>query len=1380
MSHQRSSDYVGKAFQIPVAPNSLKKSDSPHKKTHFSKSSFNMDMASGSGLSQILQTQNHENGTGARGASQISAHPTVGGIKLRSVEEIPRKFQQIFTFPYFNLLQSKVYDEVLYTDNSIVVSAPTGSGKTVVFELALIRLLMKTDDSVSSGKIIYMAPMKALCSERFMDWKEKFSQHGMICLEVTGDTEIDDLTELFNATLIFTTPEKWDSMSRRWKDNRQLFRQIKLFLIDEVHTMNDRQRGATVEAVVSRMKTLQTPSSKNGEQSIRFIAVSATMPNYNDIAAWLSQPCKPALAFSLADCHRSVKLERIVIGYPFTEGTSDFRFDMRLSYRLKSIIDEYSHSKPTLVFCSSRKSVIQSAEVLARDFKGHRHFVLIDSVHLQKAISSIHDYKVAEFLQLGIGIHHAGLHSQDRHIVEELFRSSQLPVLVCTSTLAMGVNLPAHLVIIKSTHYYNMGAIQEYSDMHILQMIGRAGRPQFDTFAVAVIMTKSKYKSRYESLVNGRQLIESSLHKHLIEHLNAEIVLQTISNYSLVMEWLKHTFLYVRALKNPKYYGLPSDLKKEDVEKKLTDMCLQSLNQLRSSNLVSVNEESDAIFSTDTGKLMARYCVAFNTIKQFHEIAEHCESIADMLTRLAQCSEFEDIQLRTNEKKILNTLNKDKNKETIRYPMTGKIKTGPMKVNCLIQAQLSCLIVSDFSLSQDTGKIFRVGQRLLKCLMEFLLQSKRYSVLLYSALLYKAFKSKLWFDSKYVARQLDGIGPTMSLALANAGLTSFQKIEQTNARDIELIVNRHPPFGNQVLEAVSALPKYQLALEQMKPYKPHKAIITLIVDLLNFSVLEMKPSSENTHQSLLIVGDAEDKLVLKLRIFDSSILRCGSISQTFEVTRCKKSKKLDITLISQIWVGLDIYTDYEPIYSEDWFDITKNPSIKKVETPSSKLKAAVDSAKLKTRGNPNGIRESDNKTKFAQCSHKCLDKSICGHKCCKTTYTKRAQKFVEDKPAKLVKVESSAYFNKKISHDKPIANLEKRSTKKEPSSCTRPLRSISTLSKTFTANQVHEPVRLQSSVWDENASREADEVCFDLLSHDDFQTADSLTGGNKHVNKADLQEEEIISASKSSQDLDITKNGWADLDAFKLSRQELYQNGRPPHLLDNYCIEDDQEFVDSEEIYQHENFSELKSTDKDFWMRQSSSDEELCRQMNVPSQDREENIAESCICEQNVFTDTSLQQIPSERRNNFLQRHAIDSFLNSKAEHPLLCSGGKDVSFKNSQDYSLSHPMSPVIEFQPNNYTKNQAEAYVICSPKKSVITGCGAQRELIQFSNHKFTLPSDHHYDHLGTQHKMNLQSLQEKKFHDSAQVRTKIFNPQSQLPLEEHPTCGLFDGIF
>jgi ATP-dependent DNA helicase HFM1/MER3 len=75
-----------------------------------------------------------------------------------------------------------------------------------------------------------------------------------------------------------------------------------------------------------------------------------------------------------------------------------------------------------------------------------------------------------------------------------------LPVLVTTSTLAMGVNLPAHLVIIKATQQYIGGAYKDYTETQILQMIGRAGRPQFDTSAVAIIMTKES--QRYQHLIN--------------------------------------------------------------------------------------------------------------------------------------------------------------------------------------------------------------------------------------------------------------------------------------------------------------------------------------------------------------------------------------------------------------------------------------------------------------------------------------------------------------------------------------------------------------------------------------------------------------------------------------------------------------------------------------------------------------------------------------------------------------------------------------------------------------------------------------------------------------------------------------------------------------
>uniref|UniRef100_A0AAZ3PC99 Helicase ATP-binding domain-containing protein n=1 Tax=Oncorhynchus tshawytscha TaxID=74940 RepID=A0AAZ3PC99_ONCTS len=158
---------------------------------------------------------------------------TSGPGILRPISEIPAKFRSVFKeFPYFNYVQSKALDDVLYTGKNFVACAPTGSGKTVLFELAIIRLLMETTEPWRNVKAVYMAPIKALCSQRFEDWKNKFGPLGLSCKELTGDTEIDDFFEIQDANIIMTTPEKWDSMTRKWRDNC-LLQLVRLFLIDE-------------------------------------------------------------------------------------------------------------------------------------------------------------------------------------------------------------------------------------------------------------------------------------------------------------------------------------------------------------------------------------------------------------------------------------------------------------------------------------------------------------------------------------------------------------------------------------------------------------------------------------------------------------------------------------------------------------------------------------------------------------------------------------------------------------------------------------------------------------------------------------------------------------------------------------------------------------------------------------------------------------------------------------------------------------------------------------------------------------------------------------------------------------------------------------------
>ncbi|EHH14942.1 hypothetical protein EGK_00958, partial [Macaca mulatta] len=149
---------------------------------------------------------------------------------------------------------------------------------------------------------------------------------------------------------------------------------------------------------------------------------------------------------------------------------------------------------------------------------------------------------------------------------------------------------------------------------------------------------------------------------------------------------------------------------------------------------------------TEAGRLMAWYYITFETVKKFYTISGK-ETLSDLVTLIASCKEFLDIQLRINEKKTLNTLNKDPHRITIRFPMEGRIKTREMKVNCLIQAQLGCIPIQDFALTQDTAKIFRHGSRITRCI-------------------------------------------TLSNAIVNAGLTSFKKIKETDARELEVYLHK--------------------------------------------------------------------------------------------------------------------------------------------------------------------------------------------------------------------------------------------------------------------------------------------------------------------------------------------------------------------------------------------------------------------------------------------------------------------------------------------------------------------------------------------------------------------------------------------------------------
>ena len=504
-------------------------------------------------------------------------------------------------------MQSKCFDVVYGTNDNVVVAAPTGSGKTAILELAICKLAL--DRGNENFKIVYQAPTKALCSEKAREWEKKFSHMNLKCAELTGDTSQAEMRRVGDASIIVTTPEKWDSITRKWQDHRRLLQMVELFLIDEVHILKD-MRGATLEAVVSRMKTIGA--------NVRFIALSATVPNSEDIARWLGRNHTnqqlPAHREAFGEDFRPVKLQKFVYG--FESGGNDFIFDKYLDQKLPGLLSRHAQHKPILIFCFTRKSCESTAAMLADYASGRPEREKFWPVPSQRI--PVLSRELQQIVKFGVAFHHAGLDVQDRNTIEQHFLKGQLGVICCTSTLAVGINLPCHTVVLKGTVCFMDDKLEEYSDLEVMQMLGRAGRPQFDDSATAIILTRAANKQRYEKMVSGQEILESTLHLHLIEHLNSEICLGTINDISSAKAWLAGTFLSVRLRRNPDYYRLTGGTTSpSQIDERLEEICERDIKQLQEAELVT----DDRMFKcTEYGRAMSKYMVEFHTMKLLLQI----------------------------------------------------------------------------------------------------------------------------------------------------------------------------------------------------------------------------------------------------------------------------------------------------------------------------------------------------------------------------------------------------------------------------------------------------------------------------------------------------------------------------------------------------------------------------------------------------------------------------------------------------------------------------------------------------------------------------------------------------------------------------------------
>ncbi|MCD1293411.1 ATP-dependent helicase [Methanocella sp. CWC-04] len=544
----------------------------------------------------------------------------------------------MFPFKDFNRMQSRAVPVILNSDGNVVVSAPTASGKTVLAEAAMVKELGKAD----KGKVLFIAPLRALTNEKESEWKHVLGSLGFKVYVVTGERELSPF-EAKSADVIITTPEKWDSATRKYRQERYSFvKDVALVIIDEVHLLDSDSRGGALEAVISRMKRI----SSFMKQPLRIVALSATMPNIGDVAKWVGASEENTLTFD--NSYRPVELDTSVI--PYSPKDNEFLNKYIRLYKAYDLIkDELAAGHQALIFVSTRQDTYQATEKLCEIMrKNSAPYFLIppEMRRLQEIKSRVSNPSLKKCISCGTAFHHAGLPSEDKTAVENAFREGCIKILVSTSTLAWGVNLPARVVVIRDTEMYDpIAGTKDISPIDLLQMLGRAGRPGYDTRGKGLVIVPYSRLGAYRDLLKSGKSIESVLKYNLAEHLNAEIAVGMVKNVIEAADWLKTTFLYVRSKTDPVTYGIT------DIDR----MISTKIDYLVRNGFV--NEDDGVLSATPLGVMTSDFYLRLETSLLFKECARRERlSTDEVLDIISRAAEFSDVATRPGESGSVKSL----------------------------------------------------------------------------------------------------------------------------------------------------------------------------------------------------------------------------------------------------------------------------------------------------------------------------------------------------------------------------------------------------------------------------------------------------------------------------------------------------------------------------------------------------------------------------------------------------------------------------------------------------------------------------------------------------------------------------------------------------
>ncbi|KAG7298292.1 hypothetical protein JYU34_017890 [Plutella xylostella] len=779
---------------------------------------------------------------------------------LVPVDKLPKYVQPAFEgFKTLNRIQSRISKAALETDENLLVCAPTGAGKTNVALLTILREVGKhvnDDGTVNANdfKMIYVAPMRSLVQEMVGNFSKRLSVYNMKVSELTGDHQLT--REQIDATqLIVCTPEKWDIITRKGGE-RSFTSLVRLIIIDEIHLLHD-ERGPVLEALVAR--TLR--AMQQTQEEVRLVGLSATLPNYTDVAAFLRVKPEKGL-FYFDNSFRPVPLEQQYIGVTEKKALKRFQVMNDIVYE-KTM--QHAGRDQILVFVHSRKETGKTARAirdmcLEKDTLGH--FLREGSASmevLRTEAEQVKNPELKDLLPYGFAIHHAGMTRVDRTLVEDLFADRHIQVLVSTATLAWGVNLPAHTVIVKGTQLYSpdKGRWTELGALDVLQMLGRAGRPQYDTKGIGILITNHSELQYYLSLLNQQLPIESQLVSRLPDCLNAEVALASVQSIAEAAAWLGYTYLYIRMLRQPALYGISAQQMQDDplleshradlvhtaavmldkvdlihtaavmldkadlvhtaavmldkadlvhtaaVMLDKADLVHTAAVMLDKAGLIKYERKSGHFQPTELGRIASHYYCTHETVQTYNQLLKPTLTEIELLRVFSLSSEFTNIAVRDEDKLELHKL-----MERVPIPIKESIEEPSAKINVLLQAYISQLKLEGFALMADMVYVTQSASRLLRAIFEIVLYRGWAQLVDKTLALCKMVDRRMW-QSMSPLRQFRKIPEEVIKKLEKKNFP-WEKLYDLGPNEIGELV-RAPKLGKTIHRYVAAFPRLALS-----------------------------------------------------------------------------------------------------------------------------------------------------------------------------------------------------------------------------------------------------------------------------------------------------------------------------------------------------------------------------------------------------------------------------------------------------------------------------------------------------------------------------------------------------------------------------------------